>query len=55
MRDERTEGRDRKAEVEPAVRGPLAQKDELNREEASGNGSNHTATRRGSSSERSER
>ncbi len=56
MRMERDEGRDREVENEPAVRGPIAQDAETSREETSNPDENDgMATRRGSSSERSER
>ncbi len=56
MRYERSEGRERQVDNEPAVRGRVAQEEEPNRERASSSdGDDETATRRGSSSERSER
>ncbi len=56
MRYERREGRDREVENEQAVRGPAAQEEEPNREPTVNKSDNDaTPTRRGSSSERSER
>ncbi len=56
MRNERIEGREREVENEPAVRGPAAQDAETNREDVPNHSENDgTPTRRGSSSERSER
>ncbi len=55
MRDERTEGRSREVENEPAVRGVAAQGEEGNREGTERGAENESVTRRGSSSERSER
>ena len=56
MRHERTEGRDREVQNEPAVRGSAAQEDEGKRHVTDPEDNNDdTTTRRGSSSERSER
>ncbi len=56
MRIERTEGRDREVENEPAVRGPAAKKNEADRERVPNpDDRDGTPTRRGSSSERTER
>ncbi len=55
MRHERAEGRDREAESEPAVWGPAAEDAEANREAPNPDDNDATTTRRGSSSERTER
>ncbi len=55
VRTERTEGLEREVENEPAVRGPIAQESEPESEGQPGDTDDRSATRRGSSSERSER
>jgi hypothetical protein len=55
VRHERVEGRDREVEDEPAVRGQAAKEAEPEATPADGDDVDGTTTRRGSSSERSER
>ncbi len=56
MRYERNQDRERQVDNEPAVRGPVAQEEEAHDHRGSNHDENDASTtRRGSSSERSER